>query len=65
MGAANWILRHKEGAPAQNTNDIAKRIPIIESPTDIQKGTHLGQSESLEHFEKRKSVAIDILSKIL
>ncbi|MDE7174638.1 MAG: hypothetical protein K2N75_01115 [Helicobacter sp.] len=65
VGAANWILRHREGAPAQSTNDIARLIPIIESPTDIQKGTHLGQSESLEHFEKRKNAAIDILSEIL
>lgn len=32
VGAANWILRHREGAPAQSTNDIARLIPIIESP---------------------------------
>ncbi|MBD5164553.1 hypothetical protein [Helicobacter sp.] len=65
VGAANWILRHREGALAQSTNDIAKLIPIIKSPTDIQKGTHLGQAESQAQFEMRKAKTIDILSEIL
>lgn len=65
IGGANWILRHREGSPAQSVSDIAKLIPIIESPTDMQPSTYLGQTESPEHFEKRKSQAIDILSEIL
>ncbi len=65
VGGANWILRHREGISAQSANDIAKLIPIIESPTDMQRGTHLGESESPEYFAKRKNSAIDILSEIL
>ncbi len=65
VGGANWILQHREGTSAQSANDITKLIPIIESPTDMQKGTHLGRNESSKHFAERKNSAIDILSEIL
>ena len=40
-------------------------LEVLESETAIQRGCYMGQTESPEHFEKRKSQAIDILSEIL
>lgn len=40
-------------------------IDIISDPNIFQRGSYMGQTESPEHFEKRKSQAIDILSEIL
>ncbi|WP_416829929.1 hypothetical protein, partial [Helicobacter ganmani] len=40
-------------------------LGVLESETAIQRGLYMGETESPEHFTKRKSAAIDILSEIL
>ena len=61
----SWNQKLRNASSDEQKEMLENVLEVLESETAIQRGCYMGQTESPEHFEKRKSQAIDILSEIL
>ena len=62
---ASWHQGFASASSSEQKEMLENVLEVLESETAIQRGSYMGQTESPEHFEKRKSAAVDILSEIL
>ncbi|WP_300919172.1 hypothetical protein, partial [Helicobacter rodentium] len=62
---ASWNQKFRNASSDEQKEMLENVLEVLESETAIQRGYYMWQTESPEHFEKRKSQAIDILSEIL
>ena len=61
----SWNQKLRNASSDEQKEMLENVLEVLESETAIQRGSYMGQTESPEHFEKRKSAAVDILSEIL